>query len=319
MIKLVAYIMVLGCVFNASGQVLDSKVSQSEILIGQPITLTYIVDFKKTDSIFFRPKEDLIQARAITNSSDLTTEGIDFEITQAFQDTFVLKNDSKTWIGKYVVTAWDSGMFIIPGQNVIINDSSFVFPDIAIASYLTDPVDGIDIYDIKENYADIPPAPFNLLAFIKSNWWWLLIILFAIIAFFALRKKKTEDEKEEVPVAMSLKERTLIAIDALESAKLWEKDQLKEHFVELSYILRSYLTSRYDITLLEKTTYETKIVLTEKGLNDDTVDIIARILSQSDMVKFAKSKPDTIAILRISTLAKQIVAETSPLEFDNVE
>ena len=94
---------------------------------------------------------------------------------------------------------------------------------------------------------------------------------------------------------------------------------MKKHFVELSYILRSYLTTRYDISLLEKTSYQTKILLTEKGLNKETVDVVSRILSQSDMVKFAKSKPELIEILRISTLAKQIVVETSPLEFDNVE
>ena len=49
------------------------------------------------------------------------------------------------------------------------------------------------------------------------------------------------------------------------------------------------------------------------------MEVIARILSEADMVKFAKSEPDVIAILRVSTLARQIVAETSPLEFDNVE
>lgn len=310
--------MILGCVFNAAGQSLESKVSQSELLIGQPIIISYEVKFNIDDSIFFSPKQDIIKARSITNSSDLTTVGIDFEITQAFKDTFIHKDQSKTWIGKYVVTAWDSGLFIIPGQSVIINDSSFTFPDLAVASYLTDPIDGVDIYDIKENYADIPAPPFDPVEFIKTNWWWLLIIVFGVILFFSIRKKRIVEEIDE-PKPTSLKERTLIAINALEDARLWEKDQLKEHFVELSYILRSYLTSRYDITLLEKTTYETKILLTEKGLNEETVDIVARILSQSDMVKFAKSRPDTIAILRISTLAKQIVAETSPLEFDNVE
>ena len=119
--------------------------------------------------------------------------------------------------------------------------------------------------------------------------------------------------------AMSLKERTLLAIDALDNEKLWEKEKLKEHFVELSYILRSYLTARYSITLLEKTTYEAKLLLTQNGLNEDTVENIGRILSESDMVKFAKSKPEVISILRVSTLARQIVAETSPLDFDSVE
>ena len=110
-----------------------------------------------------------------------------------------------------------------------------------------------------------------------------------------------------------------MAIDALEKEELWTKDKLKEHFIELSFILRSYLTSRYSISLLDKTTHETKLLLTKQGLNNETVDVIARILSQSDMVKFAKSKPELIAILRQSTLTKQIIAETSPLDFDNVD
>lgn len=319
MIRFWLHIVFLLLCSMAFGQELHSNVSQDQILIGQPTSISYEVKFDKNDSILFIPKKETLEARAITESSDLTTTGIDFEITIPFKDTFIIKGDSKKWIGEYVVTAWDSGMFIIPGQKVIINDSSFTFPDISIVSHLTDKKDGIDIYDIHENYADIPDAPFDIISFISNNWWWLLIILFAGIAFFAFkRKSKDEDEiEEEKPI--SLKERTLIAIEALEDAKLWEKDKLKEHFVELSYILRSYLTSRYDITLLEKTTYETTIVLTEKGLNEDTVNTIVRILSQADMVKFAKSKPDTISILRISTLAKQIVAETSPLEFDNVE
>ncbi|MCH2231217.1 MAG: hypothetical protein MK105_12815 [Crocinitomicaceae bacterium] len=301
------------------GQKLNSTISQDQILIGQPTSISYEVSFGKNDSILFIPKKEILEARAITKSGDLTTTGIEFEITIPFKDTVIKKGDSKTWIGEYVVTAWDSGMFIIPGEKVLINDSSFTFPDIAIFSYLTDKKEGIDIYDIKENYAEIPDSTFSLINYISTHWWWLLILIFGLIAFFAFRRKNKNEEGIDEESPISLKQRTLIAIEALEDAKLWERDQLKEHFVELSYILRSYLTSRYNITLLEKTTYETTIVLTEKGLNEDTVNVIVRILSQADMVKFAKSKPDTISILRISTLAKQIVAETSPLEFDNVK
>ena len=144
----------------------------------------------------------------------------------------------------------------------------------------------------------------------------VVIITVAIILFLRNRRENGYEEEVRPP---SLKERTILAINSLDSAKLWERDQLKKHFVELSYILRSYLTSRYNISLLDKTSYQATILLTEKGLNKETVDVIARILSQSDMVKFAKSKPELIEILRISTLAKQIVVETSPLEFDNAE
>jgi hypothetical protein len=84
----------------------------------------------------------------------------------------------------------------------------------------------------------------------------------------------------------------------------------------MSYILRSYLGVRYELNLLESTSFQTKILMKHKGLSEDTVETIQLILEQADMVKFAKSMPEEIDILKISALAKQIVAETSPLEFD---
>ncbi len=319
MMQRFTYLLLFFLAFNVASQELKQKVSESQLVIGQPVVLTYSVLTAKEDTLFFKEKNDVIEARAITKTGDLSTEGIEFEITHPFIDTFIFDHSQKYWEGQYVITAWDSGLFVIPGASVIINDSTYHFEDIALACYLVDPIDGMDIYDIKENFTEIPDKPFSITEFLSDNWWWLLIILFAIIAFISYRRKNTNDDYEEEEKPISLKERTLIAIESLEQAKLWEKDQLKEHFVELSYILRSYLTSRYDVSLLEKTTYETKLLLTQKGLNPETVNTVARILSEADMVKFAKSKPDLIAILRVSTLAKQIVAETSPLEFDNVE
>ena len=317
MMKTFIYLIVFFFSISLKAQKLEASISQDKISIGQPIILSYKVQLKKNDTLSFNSQDNAIQARSITESGALSSEGIEFEIVQHFIDTFLFDGANKEWAGTYTVTAWDSGLFIIPGPGIVINDSTYHFQDLTISCNLLDAIDGLDIYDIKENYADVPNKPFSFSDFISNHWWWMLIILFAIIGILSyLKRKKMADEIEEVR-PISLKERTLIAISALEKEKLWEKDQLKEHFIELSYIIRSYLTSRYTISLLEKTTYEAKLLLTQKGLNDETVDIIIRILSQSDMVKFAKSKPDVIAIMRKSTLAKQIVAETSPLEFDN--
>ena len=202
---------------------------------------------------------------------------------------------------------------------IIINDSTFYFENIAIATHLSTPIDSVDLYDIRENFTELPILPFTVIDFFTSYWWVVLIILILALAITRFIRNSKENDREDEIKPPSLKDRTILAINSLDSSKLWEKDELKRHFVELSYILRSYLTSRYSISLLDKTSYQTKILLTEKGLNKETVDVVARILSQSDMVKFAKSKPELIEILRISTLAKQIVVETSPLEFDNVE
>jgi len=316
-VRISTYLLLFLASSHLFGQELSQQISTNEIVIGEPIIISYSVLTLKNDTLLFQPKQDLIPARSITASGDLSSEGIDFEITHPFIDTFIFDHSQKFWEGQYIITAWDSGMFVIPPTSIVINDSTYHFDSFSIQCHLIPKEDGIDLYDIKEKFAEIPEKPFSIGEFLTNYWWVIVILFFSVILYYTFRKKK-DDEEEEI-VVMSLRERTLIAIEALEEAKMWENGKLKEHYIELSFILRSYLTSRYDISLLEKTTYETELLLTRKGLNKETVDSISQILSQSDMVKFAKSRPDTIAILRISTLAKQIIAETSPLNFDNAE
>lgn len=304
--------------FISYGQKLTTTAFEQEILIGEPVMITYSVIAKPSAVIEFKPDSESIKGKELTQGV-LSSKDYDFEILETFTDTTKLKNGDKEWIGRYTITVWDSGAFLLPGPQIVIDDSTFEFKNITIKATYSKSVKGVDIYDIKENFAEIPDEPFSILKFFESNWWWLLILILIFPIYFLIRRTKYEKISPPLFKAMSLKERTLMAIDALDNSKMWEKDQLKEHFVELSYILRSYLTARYNISILEKTTYETKLLLTQKGLNEDTIDTIVRILSESDLVKFAKSKPELISILRVSTLARQIVAETSPLEFDNVE
>ncbi len=306
--------------FVSFGQKLKTDCAEPNILVGQPTSITYTIITKKGDSIDYQPAGDILEARVLTDGSVLTGDIVEFEVLNDFSDTIINTGSKILWEGEYVVTVWDSGSFLLQGPNVYIEDSLFTFPDQEINCGLVAAKQGVPLYDIRENYADIPDKPFNFGEWIAKHWWWVALILIAIIVLIILltRKKKVE-EVVEIKRPMNLKHRTIMAIEALDNEKMWERGKLKEHFVELSYILRSYLTSRYGITLLEKTTYEAKLLLTQKGLNEETVDVIIRLLSMSDMVKFAKSEPEVVAILRQSTLAKQVVAETSPLEFDNVD
>ena len=318
MMRQLIYLICLTPFFSVNGQELTTSLSDSIVMIGQQVELNYRVKAKIDDSVVFTPKVEGIQARSTISSSSLSNKGIELEITSGFVDTFIFEKDAKEWVGRYVITAWDSGSFILPGPKIVINDSTFHFASVSVTTHLSDPIDGVDLYDIKENYSKIPPRPFALWSILESNWRWILFVLVCIAVFFYL-KRMNRKRPEEIVNTTSLKERTLIAITALDKAKLWEKGKLKEHFVELSFILRSYLTSRYTVSLLEKTTFETELILSKKGLNEGTIVAIAKLLSESDMVKFAKSEPELMAILKVSTLAKQIVAETSPLEFDNVK
>lgn len=303
---------------SALGQQLDASISKDRAIVGEVLTLKYDVQTGTSDLIVFHEKYDEIPMRTY-GGGQLSGKGVSAEIISIFQDSISQASKGKVWNGEYKVMIWDSGTFIIPGPQIFINDSTFIFDDIRVYCGFASKKSGIDIYDIRENYAELPEEENAIIRWITNNWWVVLIIILVIVALVVFINQRKPVEPVKIKKAMSLKERTLAAIDALEKDKLWEQDKLKEHFIELSYILRSYLTARYDLALLEKTTFQTKALLLQKGLNEDTVETIVRILSHSDMVKFAKSSPDELAILKISTLARQIVAETSPLEFDNYE
>lgn len=315
-------ILFFGSTFNGWTQQLSKSISQDNILVGEPVSIKYIVKTKITDTIAFSERMDFIKARLKDGGGTLAKKDAEFELVESFRDTIIALGMNKKWIGEYIVTAWEDGEYIIPGATISINDSTYRFDDLALEVTLVDQKDNVDLYEIRENFTDIPDQPFSPMKFLKKNWWWMAIVIGAILMGWLIARRRRWDreiENREDIRPMNLKDRTIKAVEALDKSELWNKGKLKEHFVELSYILRSYLTSRYNISLLDKTTEQTKIMLTKQGLNDETVDIIARILSQSDMVKFAKSKPDTISILRQSNLVKQIIAETSPLDFDNVD
>ena len=316
------FLLFFGSTFNGLTQQLSEEVSRDIILIGEPVSIKYIVKTSLTDTLAFPEKHDLIEARFKVQGGSLSKKGAEFELIEIFRDTIIVLGMNKKWIGEYIVTAWEDGEYIIPGPTISINDSTYRFDDLAIEVTLVATRKDVDLYGIRENYTELPDVPFSPMKFIKQNWWWIAIIIGALFFGWLIARRRRWDrefENRENIRPMNLKDRTIKAVEALDKSELWNKNQMKEHFVELSYILRSYLSSRYTISLLDKTTEQTRIILTKQGLNNETVDTIARILSQSDMVKFAKSKPDMISILRQSTLVKQIIAETSPLDFDNVD
>jgi len=78
--------------------------------------------------------------------------------------------------------------------------------------------------------------------------------------------------------------------EALQSSKLWEKDEEKEFHVELSGILRKFLEFKHRIKALEETTREITQQLNALGLDRKFKDEVIHILNFSDMVKFAKQR-----------------------------
>jgi hypothetical protein len=151
---------------------------------------------------------------------------------------------------------------------------------------------------------------------LSAVWPWLFLVLLLITCFVIYRKLKSKKFKA---TPLSLEESTLLAIEQLEKEHLWEKGLLKSYYVALSFIIRDYLSQRFAINLLEKTTNETQLLLKQIKMDRVISEKIEIILNESDMVKFAQSQPDESAMKKIADIARQIVLSTRPIEENHAE
>ena len=292
------------------------RISSEKVTVGNRVNLIYSIQLKKDDKFKFDKIQGNFPAKITSDNSSLKGgEFNEIEIID-FQDTIIIKGKVKTWIGAYELCAWDSGLVVLEGQRFTLNDSTGDFPSVYLKCSLMPHKKGQDIYDIKESFVKTQYKKDWLYYGLRYVFWWLLpLILYLLYRWWNRREPKIVKQVRE----MSLKKKSLMASDALEKAELWKRDKVKEHFVELSYILRSYLTSRYELNLLDKTTTETKLLLTAKGIEKPVVDSILNVLNHSDLVKFAASKPSEEIIEKSFFMIRQLIVETSPIEYDHAE
>lgn len=288
-------------------------VREGELQIGEQTELVYEFPFSgKAESIQFQPYTKVIPCHRRSELSSVNSGTVELEIIGDFKDTIITKQGYKLWQGTYKITVWDTGYLIIPPASLIYEDSIIDFMPALLTVTMPKTEAGKDIYDIKENFVEIEPEYFTWL----KNYWWLLLIGLGTIIGLVWFIRRNNRPKPKVEKILNLKDRSLLAINALEKARFWERGQVKEHYIELSFIFRSYLGARYNINLLERTSYETGFLLGQLNLSPDTVQTIKTILDYSDMVKFAKATPTEFDILKNLAQVRQIIAETSPLEIE---
>lgn len=291
----------------AFSQMASSTLSRNDVLIGTKVTLTYLVPLPKDASYIHIPRKGNFPATKSGDTSAVSTT--DIEISEEFIDTVVVIKGKKFWKGSYVLVPWDEGIYQLAAQKVNINDADVILPGTELNARLVVQKEGGKIYDIEETYTDLPEEPSVLVSVLKKWGWAVLSIigLLALIFWFFRRKKETPNEE----ILLTLKQKALQLILQLEQKRLWEKNELKEHYSELSFILRHYLSEHFGINLLEKTTIEAQLILKHYGLNEKLLSEIGIILNGSDMVKFAKSTPEEKIIRANLDDCRNIVEQTA--------
>ena len=261
-----------------AGQV-ASSIDSTAIKIGEELRYRIQVDVDSTSLVIFS-EEQTFQPLEIINSYpiDSTKKGGYYKLTKT-----------------YGLTQFDSGVYIIPKQKIIIGDKVFYTDSLKVQ------VNPVVVDTTKQKLFDIKPI--TDVQRTRSNLWaYIALVLLALLAvtglvywFFWRKKPLTEAEKI---AALPPYERAKLALEKLDEDHYFQNEDVKMFYSDLTLILRQYLDEKVYDQSLESTTDElvfrlkTLQAANQISLGANTIRNIETILKRADLVKFAKSKPD---------------------------
>ena len=214
------------------------------------------------------------------------------EVIRDYVIDTIRKGDRYELIKKYGLAQFDSGRYVIPSLQIIINKKAVFSDSIAVE------VANVVVDTLKQKMFDIKP-----IAKQKADYSWIWKLLLGVMLLAGIgalvywyvkkyQKKKIVAEVYKTPI-----EKATSLLNNLEKKELWQKGEVKSYYSELTDIARNYIEEAIEIPAMESTTAELiaglRLASQKKkmGLTPDTIENLEQVLKQADLVKFAKSKP----------------------------
>lgn len=218
-----------------------------------------------------------------------------------------------TYRQRLLITGFDSGLFKIPsfafsvipntGNAYTLQTDSFLLGVQTVAVDTTKGFKGI-----------------KGIMYVKSSWmdyiWQIaggaVLLLLVVLATIYFVRRRMNRPKPQAP-AESLQDYTLRLLQALDARQLWQKRQVKEYYVELTDIVRTYIEARFQTAAMELTTDE---ILQKALLHPEMMphhDLLARLLQTADLAKFAKFQPAQQEHIDAMLLSRQFIENTRPV------
>lgn len=206
---------------------------------------------------------------------------------------------TKTKTVTYLFSAYREGTYTLPSFcfEVPQRDSNLVYcTDTALVRIFAPEVDTTAaIKDINTIFE------VSRKELVKEYWakydiilWIALAVAALVAAIFYIRKKWKRKEPLFVPkkVVVPPIDKALLALKTLKGKQLWQNNQIKEYYTELTDILRTYLSEALGIPAIEMTNEELRAALQEHfpPKSREAQDLI-EVLDRATLVKFAKVFP----------------------------
>ena len=266
--------------FTAGAQqtLIDVKVDTADILVGEQTTLHVTVTTDPNRRIIIPlPSDTLMTGVEVISVSDADSTVADGRL--------VIRRD-------ILVTSFDSSLYLLPPFIAIDGADTIASNQVAL-KVSTVPVD-VDnpekFYDIKDVWkppfvlADYYPWIFGVLT---------ALFLICVIGYLVQRYRRHRSEVPVKPAEPELPpyETAIRELDSIKDQKLWQQGLNKEYYTQVTDTLRRYISRRYGVNAMEKTSEEILAII-ERETDERTVyDTLRQVLRLSDFVKFAKLHP----------------------------
>ncbi|MFQ5600624.1 MAG: hypothetical protein ACE5G2_08720, partial [Candidatus Krumholzibacteriia bacterium] len=217
------------------------------------------------------------------------------------------------WIARYALSVYEVGDVVLPPWPVQVRaetldavahtDSIHLW----VESVLDDSLAAADIQDIKGQYGVPVPIP---------AWVWAglgALVAVALLVWWWARRRRRRVEPVPVVPPRPAHEVALAELRKLETQRLPLDGMIKEHYVQLSEILRIYMEDapRFGLAALEETTGEILAELRRKEYRDSVVNEVAALCGEADLVKFAKHEPTVDECMAALARVRSFVVSTS--------
>jgi hypothetical protein len=297
---------------NLKAQIaVSASIDSVQMFIGEQAKLTIQA---------LQPQDHILQFPIF---SDSITSNLEL-VSTLKPDTVLLENSMLQVTNTYIVTSFDSALVYHPGFEIKAGDNIYLTNPISI-KIVDMPIDTTQqaITDIK----DIYQPPIDWMFYLTIAGYTILAILIIALIIYLLNKylkSRNTNQSEPQPEPIDPRKAHEIAygeLEALRQKQLWQSQQFKTYYTELTEILRRYISNRYAIDAMEQTSDD---ILSEfrrnKELKDKKAEIklLNDVLQLADLVKFAKWQPLPDECERSFHQVTQFIDQTKEVEISHL-
>jgi len=228
------------------------------------------------------------------------------EVLESYAVDTIEKGDRYELIKKYGLTQFDSGRYVIPPLEVVINGQAHKTDQFTLE------VANVVVDTTKQKMFDIKPVASTEA---EGNFWWYLIVLISFLLmgwgiWWDIKRRKGLSKPQLV---LSPIDKAMGSLKRLDHSANNVVNIAKEYYSDLTGILRLYIEETTGAPAMESTTaglmatLPTALQSKRIQVADDIYKSIETVLRNADMVKFALYQPSAQQITDDRALVEQSI------------